>query len=220
MSRSFLSEDWAFKDISKYLKSDMSVLIIGFSFFGNLNKDDYLKMYGKDSEYDIKMRDMFSRYGIKDVSWAYYLIDDKDAIIEKINKADILYFPGGAPDLMMERIKEVGILEELKRFNKIAIGSSAGAMIQKDVFHISKDKEYHKFGLYEGLGYLSDFHFEVHYRRRKKQKSSLRRMWKSSKKKVFGIPDYGIIIVDNGNIKLINEAIQLYDKSGKINKKK
>lgn len=220
MSRSFLSKEWAFDEVSKYLKSDMNVLIVGFSFFGELSKNDYLAMYGKDGEYDLKMREMFDAYGIKDVNWAYYHVDSKDEIIKKINKADVLYFPGGAPDLMMERIIEVGIKEELKAFEGVVIGSSAGAMIQKDLFHISKDREYHKFGLYEGLGYLSDFHFEVHYRRRKAQKSSLRKMWKKTRKPVYGIPDYGIIIVDNGKMKLLGSAVQVYNGKGKISKKK
>ena len=38
------------------------------------------------------------------IMWIYYFDDTKSICKTKILDADIIYFPGGAPDEMMERI--------------------------------------------------------------------------------------------------------------------
>ena len=115
---------------------------------------------------------MFLNYGIKEeqVNWIYYKQTKYTDALKLIENADIIYFPGGAPDLMMQRIKDENLLTPLKQFKGIVMGSSAGAMIQFDTYHISKDQDYFKYSLHTGLGYLDNFMIEVHYRRRKQQK--------------------------------------------------
>ena len=49
---------------------------------------------------------------------------------------------GGAPDLMMKRIKEKKLKKLIKNYKGIMIGYSAGAMIQLDSYHISPDEDY------------------------------------------------------------------------------
>lgn len=218
MSRSSaLIEDYSYNTLKEILKPNMKAVVVGFSFFGNLTKEEYENMYGKESEYYIKIQNNFLKYNIKDVNWIYYYNQSKEEMIKLIKDADILYFPGGAPDLMMERIKEKEIIGELKNFSKIVIGSSAGAMIQLKHYHISPDNEYFKFSEHKGLGYIDEFFIEVHYNKRKKQKKGMRKMRKTYKKPVYIIPDDGMVIVKDGNIQTLNTAKQFYNKRG-INK--
>lgn len=218
MSRSgALTSDYASKHIKQILKPNMKVLVIGFSFFNTLDETSYFIMYDKDSEYYTKIKNNFLFYGINQVDWIYYYKQTKEEMINLIKEADVLYFPGGAPDLMMERIIEKDILKPLKEFNKIVIGSSAGAMIQLNKYHISPDNEYFKFSEHEGLGYIDDFFIEVHYNKRKQQKKSMRKMRKKYLKPIYTIPDEGMLIVEDNNIKIINEAKKFYNRKG-INK--
>src|SRR5690625_1183616 len=274
MSRSgALIEDYAFKHLKDVLKPNMNVLVIGFSFFGILDEKSYFDMYDSNSEYYLKIQNNFKFYGIDNVNWLYYYNQSKEQMINLIKNADVIYFPGGAPDLMMERIIEKDILKPLKEFNKIVIGSSAGAMIQLKHYHISPDqeyfkysehkglgyiediyieihyykkkkqqkfnilligtyekkmiklkyynistdKDYFKFSEHEGLGYIDDFFIEVHYAKRKKQKKAMRRMRKTYLKEVYTIPDDGMLIVNNNEIKVLNSARKFYNRRG-INK--
>lgn len=219
MSRSSaLVEEWSKDELIKILKPNMRVVVLGFSFFGNLNENDYFLMYGKDSEYFTKISANFSEYNISDVNWIYYYQTKHNEALDLINNADILYLPGGAPDLMFERIKEKELLDALKNFKGIVIGSSAGAMIQLEKYHISPDNEYFKFSEHEGLGYINEFFIEVHYNRRIKQKSSMRKMRKKYLKPIYTIPDDGMVIVKDSKIITLNQAKKYYNKKG-INKK-
>lgn len=216
MSRSgALNATWAKDELNKHLKPKMKVVIVGFSFFNNLDEVTYFNEYGQNSEYQLKLTNNFLEYGINDINWLYYYQQTKAEMVELINSADVLYFPGGAPDLMFERIKEKAILENLKNFKGIVIGSSAGAMIQLANYHISKDQEYFKFSFNEGLGYLDDFFIEVHYRRRRPQKSSMRKVRKTYKKPVYIIPDDGMIVVSDSQILTLGSAKLYYTKNKK-----
>lgn len=218
MSRSgALNSSWAFENVSEILKKEMKVAVLGFSFFNSLTEDEYTLMYNKDSEYNLKIDEMFLDFGITDVKWIYYFNMSKEEMIKIIEEADILYLPGGAPDLMMERIIEKDILSEISSFNKIVIGSSAGAMIQLSNYHISPDNEYFKFSEHEGLGFIDSIFIEVHYAKRKKQKSSMRKMRKKYLKPIYTIPDNGMVIIENEKITTLNEASRFYNKRG-INK--
>ena len=219
MSRSSaLVEDWSKDELNKILKPNMKVVVLGFSFFGNLTLEEYFLTYGTGSEYFTKINDNFSEFNISEVNWIYYYQTKHDEALDLINNADILYLPGGAPDLMYERIKEKELLEALKTFKGIVIGSSAGAMIQLEKYHISKDNEYFKFSEHKGLGYINEFFIEVHYNRRRKQKSSMRKMRKKYLKPIYTIPDDGMVIVKDSKIITLNQAKKYYNKKG-VNKK-
>lgn len=217
MSRSgALVSDYAIDYTKKYFKENMKVVIIGYSHFGNLSKEKYDEYYGVNSEYQEKMRAIFKVFNITDVTWVSYFDNDISKIKELIKSADILYYPGGAPDLMMDRIIEKGLLEDLKAFDKIVVGSSAGAMVQLNIYHISPDYDYHKFSENMGLGYIDNFFIEVHYRRRTKQKSSMRLIRRKYKKPIYIIPDDGMLIVDNGSVISLNSAKKLYNEKGLV----
>ncbi|BCR35779.1 Type 1 glutamine amidotransferase-like domain-containing protein [Mariniplasma anaerobium] len=222
LSRGIIGRDDMVKELKNIIKKEYKVCILAFSFFDKHidSKEDYDLYYKKGGEYYQKMIDSFAPYDIKEsqISWIYYFDDTKESAKQKISDADIIYFPGGSPDQMMTRIIEFELKEHIEAQDKIFIGSSAGTMIQFADYHISKDIDYDCFSLQEGLTLISDFIIEVHYRRRKKQKSALRKMHRLTHKNIYGIPDNGAIIYDNNKIILLNDASQLYNHKGVIRK--
>jgi peptidase E len=220
MSRGILSENQIYEHAVKYIKKIDHVLVVCFSFFDLQFKSeaDYHAYYSKDGEYYQKMVDSFAKFQIseKQIDFLNYYRDNHETAIDKISRADIIYFPGGAPDLMMKRILEFNIKNALESHHKVFIGSSAGAMIQFNDYYISKDREYKKFSYEKGLNLINNLFIEVHYRRKKKQKSSLKKVFRSYKKDIYAIPDDGAIIIENNKIILINSAKKVYDKNGVV----
>ena len=59
----------------------------------------------------------------------------------------------------MDRLKKHNLIEKIKKFKGITIGSSAGAMIHLDKAHIYKDNDYKKFSYVKGLSFIKDLIF-------------------------------------------------------------
>lgn len=220
MSRGILGHPIMVENVKQYIKKTDKVLVVAFSFFENQFKDEktYLEFYSKGGEYYIKIVESFLPYGIQEnqIEWLYYYTDNHTEAIKKIKNANIIYFPGGSPQLMMKRIHEFNIKEALESPDKVFIGSSAGAMIQLDNYHISPDQEHRKFSYEKGLNLISGISIEVHYRRRKKQKSALRKVNRAYRHPIIAIPDEGAVIIDDQVVKLIGNAFLMYGKKGVI----
>ena len=103
-----------------------------------------------------------------------YKKDTADSAIKKVSDADIIFLPGGAPEKFYNRLVEYNLVYAIKNSNKVVMGPSAGTMVQFNWFHISKDRDYKKYQISDGIGLIEDFGVEVHYNRRKQQKKSLR----------------------------------------------
>ncbi|QWB95178.1 Type 1 glutamine amidotransferase-like domain-containing protein [Mycoplasmatota bacterium] len=207
-----------YDSIKPYIKKDMKVCVLAYSFFEMFypTEEAYSSYYSDQGPYYEKIINSFSMFGINELIWIDYYKDSMKEAIKKIEDADILYLPGGAPDEMMKRVIEKGLLKTLNDFNKTVIGVFAGAMIQFKNYYIAPDAEYKKFSEENGLNYINAFFIEVHYRRRKKQKSSIRKMWRKYKKDMYVIPNDGCIIIDHSHIKCIYTARKLYNYKGII----
>ncbi|NLK12496.1 MAG: type 1 glutamine amidotransferase-like domain-containing protein [Candidatus Phytoplasma sp.] len=218
--KSKLLESQMISKIKPMIQPNDKVAILGFSFFEKQikDKDDWEKYYGVNSEYHNDCELIFTQLGVKkeNIVWLNYFSSTKEELIETLSESQILFLPGGAPDEMMERIHEKEITETLEQFNGLIIGSSAGAMIQFNYFHISKDNDYKAFNICDGLGYLKDFSIEVHYKRKKVQKSGMKKASKIFKRDVYILPDDAAIICQNGQITLIDGARKIYHKGKKI----
>lgn len=218
LSRSHFAK---FKEqLNKLILSSHKVVVVAFSFFTKQmkNEEEYNLFYDPNGEYVQKINNEFSHFGIesKQITWISYYSNNKEEAIKNIKNADILYFPGGSPDEMMERINEWQLKEVIENHQKIYMGSSAGAMIQFETYHISPDHDYKTFQIKNGLKLLTDFMIEVHYNRRIKQKKAMRKMRKKYLKPIYSIPDDGCLIVENHIVKPIFPAIQIYSKKGVI----
>ena len=87
-------------------------------------------------------------------------------------------------------------------------------MIQFHTYHISKDTDYKTFRYEEGLNLLSGFSVEVHFRRRKVQKSGMRKVFRAYKHPIFTIPDDGALIVKEEEIIMLGTTELMYGTKG------
>ena len=207
---------WLYEKLKNYIKPNHSVVIVAFSFRDNRVKSlsDWDTLYGKENgKYYDGIVCGFTAYGIpaEKITFINYFTDTKETAAQKIKAADIVYFLGGLPDRMMDRIKEFDLYDVLMQHDGILMGYSAGAVIQLAEYHLSPDDDYPEFKYYEGLPYLSDFYMEVHYEGTTVQGESIRRVLAERGKTVYATAfRSGAIIVDNGNIKLIGD-VRVFD---------
>ena len=224
MSRGILGSDMLVEELKNVIKKEHKVAILLYSFFEKqlYNEQDYHAYYEKGSEYYEKMVNSFIPYGIGEsqLMWINYFKTSKEEALHILQSADIIYFPGGAPEEMMKRIQEKGLLEAIESHKKIYIGSSAGAMIQMHQYHISKDDDYKAFSYQQGLNLLHGFSIEVHYARKKKQKRGMRKVFRAFRHPIFTIPDDGAIVIDDKQIILLGTANLMYDANGVLRKKR
>lgn len=204
MSTSAIDANWSFPILKKYIHASDVVCVFPFSFYAEVKTEaDWNRIYkkGQGMEY-AEHTDIFKKYGIqeKQIVWVNYFADTKQEIEAKIEQSNIILFTGGAPDLMMKRIKEMKLKPALKNYQGLMIGYSAGAMIELDTYHITPDEDYPEFKYETGLGCLRGFAIEPHYRSTKIQKQSIERVQEEKQVPVYGIYDNGGMIVDQDKI--------------------
>lgn len=203
---------WLYDELKHYIKPEFSVVVVAFSFRDSRVRslEDWNTLYGKESgKYYGGIVGGFAAYGIpeENIRFISYFSDTKESAYQKIKQADIVYFLGGLPDRMMDRIKMFDLYDVLMKHDGILMGYSAGAVIQLSEYHLSPDEDYPEFKYYEGLSYLKDFYLEVHYEGTDIQKASIQRVLSERGKTVYATHlRSGAILADNGKIKLIGDV--------------
>lgn len=212
-----INAPWLYDDLKKYILPNQSIAVIAFSFRDSevKNLKDWDSLYSKEKGvYYNGIVGGFTAYGISEdnITFVNYFKDTKESAMQKIEKADILYFTGGRPDRMMDRIKEFDLTDVLRKHKGIVMGYSAGAVIQLSEYHLSPDKDYKEFQYYDGLGYLDDFYLEVHYEETAVQNEAIQRVIAECGKTVYAtVLQSGAILVDNGNLKLLGD-VKVFDR--------
>ena len=208
---------WLYDELKKYIKPTHSVAVVAFSFRDNRVKsiEDWNLLYGKESgKFYAGITGGFASYGIpeRNITFINYFEDTKVSAAQKIAKADIIYFPGGLPDRMMDRIKEFELYDILMDHDGIVMGYSAGAVIQLSEYHLSPDDDYPAFQYHKGLPYLNGFYLEVHYEDTEIQNDAIQRVIAEREKPVYATASgAGAILIDNGNMKLIGN-VKVFNK--------
>ena len=202
---------WLYDALRAYIKPHHRVVIAALSFRDSRVKcaADWDALYGRDGRLHSGLIGGFAAYGIpeENVAFVDYFRDTKESAAAKIAAADIVYFPGGLPDRMMERIRELSLTDVLARHRGIVMGYSAGAVIQLAEYHLSPDEDYPAFAYYEGLPYLSDFYLEVHYEGTEAQDASIRRVLSERGKPVYATAlRAGALIADGGVIRTVGDV--------------
>ncbi len=123
-----------------------------------------------------------------------------EAIKEKISETDLIYFTGGVPTVLVERLKKSGIRNLLGNFEGIIVGRSAGALslCRKCVITCRRTSE---IKIIDGLG-LVDLTLKAHYKLCKDEK--LIRL--SKNEEFFAVPKNSAIVYDNGKLSFINNV--------------
>lgn len=159
----------------------------------------------KPDKYRKMMADYFEELGASRIEFAEYS-DSLEEIAEKVNSSDLIYFPGGVTRILVERIKNAKVDNLLRKYDKVIVGNSAGALaLCKDCI-LTKDKDNPETTIISGFG-LVDFSVEVHY-----NASNDRELKKLSKKrKIYALPERCALVCDNGNLSFIGNVYLFYE---------
>ena len=212
-----------YDDLKDYFNEKTRVCVIAFSYYDDYvyDSESWERVYGRGiGNCYFETVDSFKPFGVKEenISFVNYFADTKSDAKEKIRNADVIYFTGGLPDRMMDRIRDFELEEDIMRHSGIVMGYSAGAVIQLREYHLYPDGDYTDFGYYEGLPMLSDFYLEVHYRGLQVQNESIRKCLEERGKTVYVTNDHGGgIIVQNGNIHIIGK-VDIYEANKPLSK--
>ncbi len=207
------SEDFAYDVLCDIIQPWMCVTIIPFSYhecwIDSEEQFDEHFMEGCDEFEDIVKE--FNNYGISrdNIQILHYYRDDVDTCKEKISQSDILFLTGGYPDRFLYRIDEKQIRSDIQMFPGIIMGTSAGAMIQFDQYHVTPEEEGQDYEYHEGLGLLSGFDIEVHYEDSFEHLASLIIDLKLHDKPIFALPNWGGMIVDGDDYLLLGDAFEI-----------
>ena len=141
---------------------------------------------------------------------------DKELYMKnKIKEADILVLPGGNPEMFYNKVLSSNILDDIKNFNKIIIGASAGTELQLNNYFITaKNNYYKKFAWYKGFNVIDDpFYMDVHTSNNYRYLNKLKKVAHDTGKRVYAIYDDGVIIYNrsNNDIELFGN-VKLFDK--------
>ena len=203
------------EELREYFSESSRVAVVAFSFY-----DDYVydaasweRVYGRGiGNCYFETVDALAAFGVREenVSFINYFTDTRESALEKVKNANVVYFTGGLPDRMMERILEFDLFDALSSFDGVVVGYSAGAVIQLGEYHLYPDGDYNDFGYYEGLGHINDFYLEVHYEFKPEQDESVRRVLAERDLPVYVTHTRGGgVIVDNGEIRIVGR-VDLY----------
>ena len=159
---------WLYGSLKKYIKPNSRVAVVALSFKENRvrNLEDWDALYSKENgKYYGSIAGALLSYGIQEenISFLNWFKDTKETAARTVEMADIVYFLGGLPDRMMERIRALELYNVLLAHDGIAMGYSAGALVQLAEYHLSPDTDYPRFTYQKGIPYLHGFYLEVHY---------------------------------------------------------
>lgn len=215
MNTSMIDEAWCRPVLKKYLHKDDVVCVLAFSFFDDTkNIDDWNRQYKPGQGIWYKSNtDVFFPYGLKreQIVWVNYFQDDKIDMENKIMNSSVVLLTGGAPNLMMKRIKEYKLTALLKYYQGVMMGYSAGAMVQLDQYHITPDDDYPSFVYEQGLGCVRGFAIEPHYHKTRVQLESIERVKTEKKKDVYALYENGGMIIDGERIELFGN-VDVFEK--------
>jgi len=134
-----------------------------------------------------------------------------------IDDSDILVITGGNPEMLYSKVvQETEILYNIKHYNGIIIGFSAGTDLQLKRYFITAKNNYYKyFAFYDGFGVLDDpFYLDVHSINNKRYLGKLQKVSDEKKKNVYAIFDDGAMIYNrvNHNIELFGNVLTFEPK--------
>lgn len=203
---------WLCESLRPHIRPSDRVAVVAFSFRDNRVKTagDWDRLYGRENGmYYGGITGGFAAYGIQEsqITFLDYFRDTKESAGEKVERADILYFLGGLPDRMLDRIEEFSLTDTLLRHRGVVMGYSAGAVIQLGEYHLSPDEDYPEFAYYRGLPYLEGFYLEVHYEGTEVQKDAVRRVLAERGKPVYATAlGAGALLVEDGKVRALGKV--------------
>jgi len=151
----------------------------------------------------------FREMGAKKIVFAE-LSDSLETVENKMKNADLIYLPGGDTELLVETIKKKGLETMLRKYDKVIVGNSAGALALCEDCLIAGAGSPEESAVRSGLG-IVDFCVDVHYNpSRDSRLSEL-----SKKRRIYAVAEKSALICDEARISF-SGMVYLFDKGKKI----
>lgn len=201
-------------DIKPLIKKNSKVLLLPWAFPVEINAERLENEFFKKGEKRYQRYiDSLAKIGIKEenIIIGNCYSDSKKDLQDVIKQVDILVLPGGNPEMFYSKVvQECEILYDIKHFEGIIIGESAGCELQlKRYFITAKNNFYKYFAFYDGFGVIDDpFYMDVHSINNKLYLNKLQSIANEKKKKVYAIFDDGALIYNRKteDIKLLGNV--------------
>ena len=126
--------------------------------------------------------------------------DTFEDITRKVECSDLLYLTGGLTTVLIERLKNKSVDRLLRKYDKVIVGRSAGALALCKRCVLT-DRREPAVKVVKGLG-LVDFGVKVHYKPSKD--AELKRL--SKEEKIYGIPERSALVYDNGCLSFMGDV--------------
>ena len=109
------------EELCEYFSEESRVAVVAFSFYDDFvfDKESWERVYGRGiGNCYFETVDPLSVFGGKEenISFINYFTDTKETAKEKIKNANVIYFTGGLPDRMMDRIEEFELTDTTRDF--------------------------------------------------------------------------------------------------------
>jgi peptidase E len=141
------------------------------------------------------LEDYFRSLGAGSVSFMEY--GQTDGIAEKLAEAQLVYLTGGQPSILLERIKKMGLDQQLKNYEGVIVGRSAGALALCGKL-ITTCRSNSKLRVVNGVG-LVDITLKAHYTPEKDE--ALKRF--SLKETIYAVPKDSALVYKDGMLSAI-----------------
>ena len=138
----------------------------------------------------------------------------KEEVKNLLRDSNILIIPGGNPEMLYYKlVMEYDLLYDLKYYDGLIIGESAGACTQFREYFITKENNYHGYkAWYPGFGVLNDpYYIDVHTKDDKEYMNELQKTSNKRKRIIYALHEEDAILHDRstgkfelfGNINII-----------------
>lgn len=210
LSQFNFDEDWCYQAISEYLTPTDCVAVLPLTFKQEVDTSEkWQQLYGVGNEYYEMITKPFQRFGydVAKFIWINPFEMTRDEIVEIFEQTDLLVLPGGLPDLQMQRMNDLDLVDELRNYYGNVLGVSSGAVTQPPTFYLPVDADYPKaqYG-FSGVGMIDiNAQIEVHFDfANSSQQQALSHVRKTDN--VIAIGEEGCLIVDHDHIQSVGNV--------------
>ncbi len=146
-----------------------------------------------------RLVDYFISLGVSTINFIEYS-DSNETIAKKMADSNIVYLTGGLANVLIERLKNMGVDRLLHDYRGVIVGRSAGALAlcRKCIITCRSNS---KVKIIDGLG-LADLTLKAHYKPEKD--SALEQL--SRQEKIYAVPEGSALVYNNGACSFMGEV--------------
>jgi hypothetical protein len=210
------------KELKQYIQKGARVAVVAFSFRDEeiANEQEWNRYYGAKGFLSAAIEDSLKSFSIprENIEYVNYFRDTPGTAKQKLQNADIIYFPGGLrarkgePDRIMQRAIEFDLFNTIENHRGVIIGFGAGAQVQLANYYIAKKGR--RMSPTIGFRFAEGFDIVPNYTNDESQNYFIKRVVTETGVPVYAIGEQGAIIVNNGQMSILGEVHCFRRKAG------